>query len=133
MYWIFRASMHIQKYSQSYLNTEENWILKHDFFYFSISQWIFKILNFLLKRHRFHICLLQFLSFITLWTILTCFLRSPDVTNFLAQNWQWWFLIPSWTVWTCLLNFDWTNILSQMRHLSFFIALAIFSEIHFKF
>ena len=35
-------------------------------------------------------------------------------------------MILSWTVLTCLLTSDWTNFLSQMGHLSFFVALAIF-------
>ena len=48
------------------------------------------------------------------------------IDPFMWQILHWWFLIPSWTVLTCFLRSDWTNFLSQMRHLSFFIALAIF-------
>ena len=58
--------------------------------------------------------------------VWTCLLRFPDWLNFWSQILHWWFLIPSWTSLTCLLSSNWTNFLSQMRHLSFFGALAIF-------
>ena len=52
--------------------------------------------------------------------VLTCFLRCTDSPNFLSQILHWWSLIPSWTILTCILSFEWTNFLSQMRHLIFF-------------